>query len=160
VRQEWTPQHQGNIQNLDSLGYVYSVSPSKTALCDRHQQWATHSDVVTQQYPTFGDGWTSLASTTGVGGTTIGKLLSTSDTSAVVVEAIRRSAPPIGRPWLNRADRKPSAMGRGGCQCRSRAMCLRTPPNLSRVTASRHPARRWHDNNNVCRVSTLRSLFA
>jgi hypothetical protein len=56
--QRWhSPRDAGNVAKLESMNYVYSISPPKTFLT----QWRSHFDILTPARPKFiavGSDWT------------------------------------------------------------------------------------------------------
>jgi hypothetical protein len=82
MKQEWCPQHAGNLQNLSSMRYTYSIASPKPP----GHTFATHEDLCSKTKPVFRSGdWYQLPS----GGSRdhdIEKWLSVADAAKLVVE--------------------------------------------------------------------------
>lgn len=81
----WSPQWRSVDRDLSDMGTRYSIVAPKNF----HNQWKSHFDFFSSTKPSFiGGDWVRLSDTTGVGGVTIERWLSTSDTAEVVVESM------------------------------------------------------------------------
>jgi hypothetical protein len=82
MKQEWCPQHAGNLQNLSSMRYIYSIASPKLA----GRTFATHTDLIGQRPKFIGsDDWYRLSD----GGSRLSCLerhLATTDTAELVTE--------------------------------------------------------------------------